>query len=148
MERVCIFMGQRAAQAVEFEARDHAAQVAAGGGQGWVLSCQPVQRLLQAAHGMGASRTYAFRKIFLPLSVPGVISGVLIVFILAMGFFVTPALMGGPRDVMMAMLIQRNIEVTMNWPQACALSIFLLVITLAIYAVYCRFTDLDRMLGK
>lgn len=105
-------------------------------------------RLLQAAHGMGASRSYAFRKIFLPLSVPGVISGVLIVFILAMGFFVTPALMGGPKDVMMAMLIQRNIEVTMNWPQACALSIFLLVITLAIYAVYCRFTDLDRMLGK
>jgi ABC-type spermidine/putrescine transport system permease subunit I len=49
---------------------------------------------------------------------------------------------------MMAMLIQRNIEVTMDWPLASALSLFLLVITLAIYAVYCRYTDLDKMLGK
>ncbi|MFT4067912.1 ABC transporter permease [Paraburkholderia sp.] len=105
-------------------------------------------RLLQAAHGMGASKTYAFGKIFLPLSMPGIVSGVLIVFILAMGFFITPALMGGPQDVTMAMLIQRNVEVTMDWAQACALSLFLLVITLVIYAVYCRYTDLDRMLGK
>lgn len=105
-------------------------------------------RLLQAAHGMGASKTYAFGKIFLPLSMPGIVSGGLIVFILAMGFFITPALMGGPEDVTMAMLIQRNIEVTMDWAQACALSLFLLVITLVIYAVYCHYTDLDRMLGK
>ncbi len=105
-------------------------------------------RLLQAAHSMGASRIHAFRKIFFPLSMPGVISGFLIVYILAIGFFITPALMGGPNDVMMAMLIQRNIEVTMNWPLACALSLFLLVITLVIYAVYCRYTDLDKMLGK
>lgn len=105
-------------------------------------------RLLQAAHSMGASGFYAFRKIFLPLSMPGVVSGFLIVYILAIGFFITPALMGGPSDVMMAMLIERNIEVTMNWPLACALSLFLLIITLALYAVYCRLTDLDNMLGK
>jgi len=104
--------------------------------------------LVQAARSMGASNFYAFRKVFFPLSMPGIISGFLIVYILAVGFFITPALMGGPNDVMMAMLIQRNIEVTMDWPLASALSLFLLVITLAIYAVYCRYTDLDKMLGK
>lgn len=79
---------------------------------------------------------------------PGVISGFLIVYILAVGFFITPALMGGPKDVMMAMLIQRNIEITMDWPLASALSLVLLAITLVIYAFYCKYTDLDKMLGK
>ena len=119
----------------------------------FVLTLYSVMRgidfwLVQAARSMGASDFYAFRKVFFPLSMPGIISGFLIVFILAVGFFITPALMGGPNDLMMAMLIQRNIEVTMDWPQASALSLFLLIITLAIYAVYCRYTDLDKMLGQ
>lgn len=104
--------------------------------------------LMQAGRGMGASNFHVFRKVFLPLSMPGVVSGFLIVYILAIGFFITPALMGGPEDVMMAMLIQRNIEITMNWPLASALSLFLLVITLVIYAVYCRYTDMNEMLGS
>lgn len=104
--------------------------------------------LLQAGRSMGASNFYVFRRIFLPLSMPGVISGFLIVFILAVGFFVTPALMGGPNEVMIAMLIQRNIEVTMDWAQASALSLFLLTITLLVFAVYCKYTDLDKMLGR
>ncbi len=104
--------------------------------------------LLQAGRSMGASNFYIFRRIFFPLSMPGIISGFLIVYILAVGFFVTPALMGGPDDVMLAMLIQRNIEVSVNWPLASALSLFLLVITLIIYTIYCKYTDLDKMLGK
>lgn len=104
--------------------------------------------LIQAGRSMGASNFYVFRKVFLPLSMPGVISGFLIVYILAVGFFITPALMGGPKDVMMAMLIQRNIEITMDWPLASALSLVLLAITLVIYAFYCKYTDLDKMLGK
>ncbi|TEA79012.1 ABC transporter permease [Allopusillimonas ginsengisoli] len=104
--------------------------------------------LMQAGRSMGASNFYVFRRVFFPLSMPGIVSGFLIVYILAVGFFITPALMGGPSDVMMAMLIQRNIEVTMNWPLASALSLFLLLITLVIYAIYCRYTDLDKMLGK
>src|SRR5690606_5763249 len=70
--------------------------------------------LVQAGRSMGASIFYVFRKVFFPLSMPGIVSGFLIVYILAVGFFITPALMGGPSDVMMAMLIQRNIEVTMK----------------------------------
>ncbi|WP_353151615.1 ABC transporter permease [Pollutimonas bauzanensis] len=104
--------------------------------------------LIQAGRSMGASNFYVFRKVFFPLSMPGIVSGFLIVYILAIGFFVTPALMGGPDDVVMAMLIQRNIEITMDWPLASALSLFLLVITLIIYAFYCKYTDLDKMLGK
>lgn len=104
--------------------------------------------LVQAARSMGASNFYAFRKIYLPLSMPGIISGFLIVYILATGFFITPTLMGGPQDVMMATLIQRNVEVTLNWPLACALSLFLLCITLAIYAIYCKCTDIGKMLGE
>lgn len=104
--------------------------------------------LLQAGRSMGASNFYIFRRIFFPLSMPGIVSGFLIVYILAVGFFVTPALMGGPDDVMLAMLIQRNIEVTVNWPLASALSLFLLLVTLVIYAIYCKYTDLDKMLGK
>lgn len=104
--------------------------------------------LLQAGRSMGASNFYVFRKVFFPLSMPGIVSGFLIVYILAAGFFVTPALMGGPNDVMMAMLIQRNIEVTLDWPLASALSLFLLVVTLIIYTFYCKYTDMDKMLGK
>lgn len=103
--------------------------------------------LVRAAHGLGAGRAYAFRRIYFPLSLHGVISGSLIVFILAIGFFVTPALMGGPSDVMIAMLIERSVEITLDWPSAAFLSLLLLAATLALYAVYYRVTDVRRMMG-
>lgn len=102
--------------------------------------------LIRAARGMGASGPYAFRRIFLPLSMHGVVSGSLIVFILALGFFITPALMGGPADITIAMLIEREVELSANWPVAGAMSLVLLAVTLVLYAVYTRFTDLQRML--
>ncbi len=104
--------------------------------------------LIRAAQSMGASGTYTFLKVFLPLSMPGLISGCLIVFILAIGFFITPALMGGAEDVMIAMLIQREIELNLNWPVAAMLSLALLAVTLVLYAIYYRYTNLERMLGK
>ncbi|WP_144299697.1 ABC transporter permease [Elioraea rosea] len=97
-------------------------------------------RLLQAAEGMGASRLGVFLRVFLPLTMHGVIAGSLIVFILAIGFFVTPALMGGPSDIMIAMLIEREIELTQNWPVAAMMTVVLLVVTLVLYAIYARFT--------
>lgn len=98
-------------------------------------------RLLQAAEGMGAKPVEVFAKVFLPLTLHGVAAGSLIVFILAIGFFITPALMGGPGDVMMAMLIEREIELSHNWPVAALMTIVLLAITLALYAIYSRFFD-------
>lgn len=104
--------------------------------------------LLLAARGMGASGAHVFLKVFWPLSLPGVISGCLIVYILAVGFFITPALMGSSNDIMIAMLIQREVEVNLNWGLAAVLSLLLLTLTMALYILYCRYTDIDRMMGK
>ena len=75
-------------------------------------------------------RSQAFRRVFLPLSLPGIAGGTLLVFILSLGFFITPALMGGPADVMIAMLIEREVEITLNWSFASALAVILLALTL------------------
>jgi putative spermidine/putrescine transport system permease protein len=103
--------------------------------------------LLRAARGMGASGLRIFWRIHLPLSLHGVLSGSLIVFILAIGFFITPALMGGPSDVMIAMLIEREVELTLNWPVAAVMSLFLLIVTLGLFALYSRFTTIERMMA-
>lgn len=103
--------------------------------------------LVRAAYGLGASPVYTFRKIYFPLSLHGVISGSLIVFILAIGFFITPALMGGPSDVMIAMLIERAVEITLDWTGAAIMSVALLGMTLVLYVIYYRVTDVRRMMG-
>lgn len=103
--------------------------------------------LMRAARGMGANGFTVFRRVFFPLSAHGVIAGSLMVFILAIGFFITPALMGGPGDVMIAQLIEREVEISLNWPLAGLMSILLLVVTLALYALYQRFADVERLLG-
>lgn len=100
--------------------------------------------LLRAAEGMGASPPRVFLRVFLPLTLHGVLAGALIVFILGLGFFVTPALMGGPGDLMIGMLIERQVELSSNWPSAALMSMVLLAVTLALYAVYSRFADLRR----
>jgi putative spermidine/putrescine transport system permease protein len=101
--------------------------------------------LIRAAHSLGASRWQAFRRVFLPLSLPGIAGGTLLVFILSLGFFITPALMGGPSDVMIAMLIEREVEFTLNWSFASALAVILLVLTLIGFVGYNRIVRLDRV---
>jgi putative spermidine/putrescine transport system permease protein len=103
--------------------------------------------LLRAASGLGASGFYTFRRVYFPLSLHGVLSGALIVYILSIGFFITPALMGGQHDIMIAMLIDRALEVAVDWPSAALMSLTLLVVTLALYAVYYRVTDIRRLIG-
>jgi len=103
--------------------------------------------LLRAAEGLGASGFYCFRRVYFPLSLHGVLSGVLIVYILAIGYFITPALMGGQHDIMIAMLIDRELEVAVDWPSAALMSLSLLVVTLFLYAVYYRVTDVRRLIG-
>jgi len=100
---------------------------------------------VRAAHSLGASRWQAFRRVFLPLSLPGIAGGTLLVFILSLGFFITPALMGGPPDVMIAMLIEREVEFTLNWAFASALAVILLVLTLIGFAGYNRIVRLERI---
>lgn len=103
--------------------------------------------LMRAARGLGASGFYSFTRIYFPLSVYGVVSGSLIVFIVAIGFFITPALMGGPSDVMIAMLIERSVEIMFDWSGAAIMSLLLLFATLVLYGIYYRVTDVRRMMG-
>jgi ABC-type spermidine/putrescine transport system permease subunit I len=93
--------------------------------------------LLRAAAGLGATPFGVLRQVVLPLSLPGVWAGSLLVFILAAGFFITPALVGGPRDIMIAVLIQQQVEL-FNWPFASALAALLLAAALIVFAAFAR----------
>ena len=90
---------------------------------------------VQAASGLGAGPIRAFWRIYLPLSMPGVLAGSTLVFIIALGYFITPALLGGPHDMMIAQLIEQQISNFGNWGFAAALAVALLAgtaVTLAI----------------
>jgi len=93
--------------------------------------------LLRAAAGLGASPRNVFAQVVLPLSVPGVVAGILLVFVLSLGFYITPALVGGPRDLMLSMLIAQQVDL-LNWPYAACLSVALLAITLMLILVLQR----------
>lgn len=86
--------------------------------------------LIKAARVMGASPAQAFRKVFFPLSLGGVVAGAVICFILSLGFYVTPALLGGRSSVMIANLIDLQVHKLLNWNLAAALGGILLVATL------------------
>jgi ABC-type spermidine/putrescine transport system permease subunit I len=102
-------------------------------------------RLTQAALSMGATPFGAFREVFLPLSMPGVVSGCLLVFVLATGFFITPSILGSEKETMIAMLIETEARRSLNWGMASALSVALLVVTAVILAIYNRLFGLDRL---
>jgi putative spermidine/putrescine transport system permease protein len=100
--------------------------------------------LVRAAKSVGASPLSAFIHIYFPLSLPGVLAGALLVFILTTGFYITPAILGSPRETMIAMLIETQGRRALNWGFASALSVALLVATLIILYVYNRVFGLDR----
>jgi putative spermidine/putrescine transport system permease protein len=94
---------------------------------------------LRAAAICGASRWQAFWRVLVPLAMPGIASGALMVFVMALGYFVTPALLGGPSYMMLAELIAQLVQELLNWGLAGAAAFVLLVVTLALYAVQLRF---------
>nr|WP_246248930.1 ABC transporter permease [Chelativorans alearense] len=94
--------------------------------------------LAKAARNLGAGAPQAFIRITLPLSLPGAAAGTLITFILALGFYITPALVGGPRTLMMSTLIAQQTTELLDWPFAGALSAVLLTSTLLLAALYRR----------
>jgi len=103
--------------------------------------------LMAAAKIHGASEWQAFRTVFFPLSLPGVYGAGLLVFVLALGFYVTPALLGSPRETMIAQTIMVEASQLLDWAQASAAGAVLLVITTAIAAIYNRYFSLDRLWG-
>ena len=94
--------------------------------------------LLRAAEGLGASSWRAFLRVTVPLTLAGVMAGCTLVFVLSLGFFITPALMGGGRVIMISMLIEQQVR-ELEWPFAAALSTVLLAATLAIFFLIGRF---------
>lgn len=102
-------------------------------------------RLMQTAEVLGASPAKAFLRVYLPLSLPGLSAGCLLVFIMALGYFVTPALMGGRHQTMIGVLIQEQVFQLTAWNTAAILSIILLVMTAALLMIYSRFAKLDSL---
>jgi putative spermidine/putrescine transport system permease protein len=104
--------------------------------------------LMRAAANCGATPAQAFRQVFLPLSLPGLAAGVGLVFVLCLGFFITPALLGGGRVPMWAMQIADNIAVYGNWGAASALGVALLVVTGLILLGLKRIFKVDAIGGR
>jgi putative spermidine/putrescine transport system permease protein len=100
---------------------------------------------LRAASSLGASPWTAFRRVYLPQTMPGIAAGCLMVFIQALGYYITPALVGGADDQMISYFIAFYASRTVNWGMAAALSIMLLAATVALYAVYNRLVGVERM---
>ena len=93
--------------------------------------------LLRAAAGLGAPPWRVFLQVVRPLSIPGVAAGALLVFVLSLGFYITPALVGGPLDLMLSMLIAQQVDL-LNWPYAACLSAALLATTLLLILLFQR----------
>lgn len=105
------------------------------------------RNLMMAAGGLGARPRQAFRRIFFPLSLPGIAAGCLLVFILSLGFFITPALVGGPKDLMISVLIEQQVDSLFNWPFASALAAVLLVGTLIVFFIFNKILGVEKIFG-
>jgi putative spermidine/putrescine transport system permease protein len=92
-------------------------------------------RLVRAAQSLGARPVRAFFTVYLPLSLPGVYAGAIIVFILALGFYITPALLGGPRSTMLSTLVQNQVLSLLQWGRGGAMGVVLLVATFLLLAL-------------
>ena len=104
-------------------------------------------RLLAAARGLGASRFTAFARVFLPLSAPGLIAAGVLVFIFSLGFYITPAILGGGKTLMAAEWIKMQILDLVRWGMGAMLATVVVVAILATLAVFSRVVNLRRLFG-
>ncbi|MEU9339220.1 ABC transporter permease [Streptomyces sp. NPDC048290] len=105
------------------------------------------RRLMSAASGLGASKATCFRRIYLPLSLPGVVSGTTLVFVLALGFYVTPKLLGSPKESMVAQVIGTKVEKLLDFGGAGAFSVLLLALTGLLLLLVARVSRAGAALG-
>jgi putative spermidine/putrescine transport system permease protein len=109
-----------------------------------VMRAIPVTQL-RAARSLGAPPLSAFWRIYAPQTLPGVMAGTLMTFILSLGYYITPALVGGPSDQMVSNLISTYINRDLNWGLASALGVVLLSVTLGIYFVFLRLLGAEKI---
>jgi len=103
--------------------------------------------VVRIARSLGATPSRAFLHVFLPLSLPGAAAGCVLVFLLAIGFYVTPALLGGPGEITLATLIDMMINTLLNWGLAATLGMLLVVVVAGIFVAFSRLMGLNRMIG-
>ncbi len=110
------------------------------------VSVEAIDRnLLDASRSLGASDVQSFWEVTFPLSLPGLAAGGLLCFVLAAGTYITPVILGGPRDAMFANLVFDAIITQLNWPLGSALSIVLLVVLGSVVTVYNRLVGIDQI---
>jgi putative spermidine/putrescine transport system permease protein len=100
---------------------------------------------IRAARSLGANSWTAFWRIYFPQTVPGIGAGVLLVFILAVGYYITPALVGGSSGQMISNLIAFHMQKSLNWSLAAAIGTLLLTGVLLLYWLYVRLLGIDNM---
>jgi len=106
------------------------------------------RNLVRAARNLGANPFWAFIKIVFPLSLPGVGAGLMFVFILALGFYITPAILGGPRTMMISTLIDQQVNRLMNWEFAAAIAVVLLLTTVGMIVAFNKVVGLDKIYSE
>ena len=99
------------------------------------------QRLSQAAQTLGAGPFTVMTRIYFPLTLPGVVAGSAIVFVITLGYFIVPAILGGAGDTMLGQLIAQQVTTTLNWGLASALATVLLVAALIGFAIFYRYSE-------
>jgi len=104
--------------------------------------------LVRAASTLGAPSSVVFWRVYFPLSLPGVISSALMVYVTSLGFFIAPQLLGGPSDIMLAQVIIVQLEQTLNWNFAAALSMILLIVTMLIIFLFNKVFGLSVLTGE
>lgn len=105
------------------------------------------RNLPRAAATLGARPGMAFWKVYFPMSLPGVAAAGIMVFVTAIGFFIVPALLGGRRETMITQLIIDQVQQTLNWGFAGAISVLLLIVVLVVFVAYDRLLGLSSMTG-
>src|SRR5262249_31716974 len=102
-------------------------------------------RQLKAAESLGAPPVVAFWQVFVPQSLPGVVNGSVLVFTMCLGFYITPVLLGTPRDMMISQLIGQQVQELLAWGFAAALAVMLVAFTYLVLAIYDRFFGLQQL---
>ena len=100
---------------------------------------------MRAARSLGATGTYSFVKVYFPQTIPGIAAGTLLVFILAIGYYITPALVGGNDGLLISNLIADHIKKTLNWSLGSALGAILLTVVLVFYWMYNKLVGVDNL---
>lgn len=104
--------------------------------------------IVRAAASLGATSSQSFLRVYLPLSAPGIVAGSMLVFLLSLGFFVTPTLLGGQSDVMIAMLVNFLIGAIAKWNVGSALSFALFALVFFLVFLYSRVASLEQIFGR